>query len=113
MRNEQKGMELSKIIFIGRTFEEYMSMFSLEEEDIQGKIILDAPAGACTFNAVASSKGANVTSCDIAYDYSIEELHRTGMHDIQQAVAEITQAKDHFTWGSIKDIQQLEQFRFE
>lgn len=111
MRNEPKGMELSKTIFIGRTFEEYMSMFSLEEEDIQGKSILDAPAGACSFNAVASSKGADVISCDIAYSHSIEELQSKGMHDIQHAVAGITQAKDQFTWGSIKDIQQLKQFR--
>lgn len=37
-------LDLERIVFIGRTFEEYLDMFSLSEEELQGKKILDCPA---------------------------------------------------------------------
>ncbi len=31
------GVDLERIVFIGRTFEEYMAMFSLSTEEMEGK----------------------------------------------------------------------------
>ncbi len=39
-------LDLERIVLIGRTFEEYLNMFSLSEGELQGKRILDCPAGA-------------------------------------------------------------------
>jgi hypothetical protein len=36
-------LELDNVIFIGRTFHEYMAMFGLREEELFGKRILDCP----------------------------------------------------------------------
>ncbi len=36
-------LELDNVIFIGRTYEEYMAMFGLKEEELVGKKILDCP----------------------------------------------------------------------
>ena len=47
-------LDLERIIFIGRTFEEYLDMFSLSVEELKGKRILDCPAGACSFTAVGN-----------------------------------------------------------
>ncbi len=38
-------LDLERIIFIGRTYQEYMDMFLLSEKELQGKKILDCPAG--------------------------------------------------------------------
>lgn len=47
-------LDLERIVFIGRTFEEYLDMFSLSEEELQGKKILDCPAGACSFTSIGN-----------------------------------------------------------
>ena len=69
-------LDLERIVFIGRTFEEYLNMFSLSIEELIGKKILDCPAGACSFTAVGNKSGLDVTACDIAYYHSGEELKK-------------------------------------
>ncbi len=49
-------LDLERIIFIGRTYEEYMDMFSLSEEELKGKKILDCPAGTCSFTALVTNQ---------------------------------------------------------
>ncbi|SFG62183.1 hypothetical protein SAMN05216353_1657 [Halobacillus alkaliphilus] len=51
-------LDLEKVIFIGRTYEEYMDMYLLSEEDLKGKKVLDCPSGACSFPAIGSIKGS-------------------------------------------------------
>lgn len=36
-------LELDNVIFIGRTYEEYIAMFGLKEDELVGKRILDCP----------------------------------------------------------------------
>lgn len=36
-------LELDNVIFIGRTYEEYIAMFGLKEDELAGKRILDCP----------------------------------------------------------------------
>ncbi len=36
-------LELDNVIFIGRTYEEYLAMFGLRTEELVGKRILDCP----------------------------------------------------------------------
>lgn len=36
-------LDLDTVIFIGRTYEEYLAMFGLREEELAGKRILDCP----------------------------------------------------------------------
>lgn len=33
MRRENSGLELSRVIFVGRTYEEYVRMFDLTDEN--------------------------------------------------------------------------------
>ncbi|MDN4074971.1 hypothetical protein [Fictibacillus terranigra] len=61
-----KKLDLERIVFIGRTFEEYLDMFSLSVEALKGKKIFDCTAGACSFTAVGNKTGLGVTACDIA-----------------------------------------------
>src|SRR5574340_1362021 len=49
-----------------RSFDEYMAMFALDDDALSATI-LDCPAGASSFTAVARDRGARVTACDVAY----------------------------------------------
>lgn len=113
MRKPFKGIELSKIVFIGRTFDEYVRMFNLSEEEIKEQRILDAPAGACSFTAVAHSKGSIVTAADIAYFHPIDELYNKGINDIEQAAEGLSLVQDQYIWSYFQNMDALEKHRRE
>ncbi|MFB5663722.1 SAM-dependent methyltransferase [Alteribacillus sp. HJP-4] len=104
-------LDLERIVFIGRTFEEYLDMFSLSKEELQGKKILDCPAGACSFTAVGNKSGLDVTACDIAYYHSGEDLKNKGLKDIEHAMDHMQKAKDNYKWDYFNDIEDLRKHR--
>ncbi|MFC7064154.1 SAM-dependent methyltransferase [Halobacillus seohaensis] len=104
-------LDLEKIIFIGRTYEEYMDMFYLSEEFLKGKKILDCPAGACSFTAIGQKIGLDVTACDIAYDHSVKALKNKGLEDIDHAMEHMEKAKNNYIWDYFKGIDELRRHR--
>ena len=104
-------LDLERIVFIGRTFEEYLNMFSLSIEELIGKRILDCPAGACSFTAVGNKSGLDVTACDIAYFYSGKELRNKGLRDIEHTMENMKKAKYNFIWDFFKDVESLRKHR--
>jgi len=108
---QSKKLDLERIVFIGRTFEEYLDMFSLSEEELKEKKILDCPAGACSFTAIGNKLGLDVTACDIAYHYSGEDLENKGLQDIEHAMEHMEKAKNNYIWDYFKDIEGLRKHR--
>ncbi|MFY0761987.1 SAM-dependent methyltransferase [Metabacillus dongyingensis] len=104
-------LDLERIVFIGRTFEEYLDMFSLSAESLKGKKILDCPAGACSFTAVGSKHGLDVKAADIAYYHSEEDLYNKGLQDIEHAMELMDKAKSNYIWDYFKDINDLRKYR--
>ena len=104
-------LDLERIIFIGRTFEEYLNMFSLSIKELKGKKILDCPAGACSFTALGNKVGLDVTACDIAYYHSVEKLENKGLQDIDHAMEQMERAKRNYVWDYFKDIEGLRKQR--
>lgn len=104
-------LDLERIIFIGRTFEEYMDMFLLSEEELRGKKILDCPAGACSFTAIGNKSGFDVTACDIAYYHSSKDLKNKGLRDIEHAMKHMEKAKNNYKWDYFKNIEGLRKLR--
>ncbi len=100
-------LDLERIVFIGRTFEEYLDMFLLSEEELKGKKILDCPAGACSFTAVGNKSDLDITACDIAYYHSGEDLKNKGLLDIEHAMNHMKKAQNNYKWDYFKDIEGL------
>lgn len=75
-------LDIERIVFIGRTYEKYLKMFSLSPKELIGKKILDCPAGACSFTAIGNTLGLEITACDIAYYQAVEDLKNKGLQDI-------------------------------
>ncbi|WYP27295.1 SAM-dependent methyltransferase [Alkalihalobacillus sp. FSL W8-0930] len=104
-------LELDRVIFIGRTFHEYMNIFGLNEQDLQGKKVLDCPAGACSFTAHAHSKGVDVTACDMAYTHSMQSLHEKGLEDVEYAMKGLSKAEDKYLWDYFKNVEDVKEHR--
>ncbi|MBT2696575.1 SAM-dependent methyltransferase [Bacillus sp. ISL-40] len=115
MSNVQQNIKLGleRIVFIGRTFEEYLDMFSLSEEELKGKKILDCPAGACSFTAVGNKSDLDVTACDIAYYHSGEDLKNKGLQDIEHAMKHMEKAHSNYKWDYFKNIEGLRNNRLK
>ncbi|MEH7121434.1 SAM-dependent methyltransferase [Neobacillus vireti] len=111
-RAEQRAkLDLDRIVFIGRTFEEYVNMFLLSKEELKDKKILDCPAGACSFTAVGNKTGLNITACDIAYYHSEEDLKNKGLQDIEHAMEQMEISKSNFKWNYFQNVEELKKNR--
>src|SRR5947208_726064 len=77
-----RRLQLDRIVFIGRTCDEYRRFFDLDLSALAGRSILDCASGASSFAAHAHRAGARVTAVDIAYDLAREELEEKGLSDL-------------------------------
>lgn len=103
--------ELDRVVFIGRTFEEYTHMFDLQLSELAGKRILDCPSGACSFTAHGRKQGLDVTASDIAYNHRLDDLEAKGQQDIEHAMETLEQAKSNYVWDFYEDVPGLRQHR--
>ncbi|KOR87562.1 hypothetical protein [Paenibacillus solani] len=99
--------ELDRVVFIGRTFEEYTHMFDLQLSELAGKRILDCPSGACSFTAHGRKQGLDVTASDIAYDHRLDDLEAKGQQDIEHAMETMERAKSNYVWDYYGDVPGL------
>ncbi len=108
---ERAKLDLERIVFIGRSYKEYLDMFSLSVEELKGKKILDCPAGACSFTAVGNKLGLDITACDIAYYHQGEDLENKGLQDIVHTMEHMKKVKGKYKWDYFKDIDSLREHR--
>jgi hypothetical protein len=55
----KKGLDLDRVVLLGRTFEEYVRCFALAPAECRGKRILDVGAGVSSFCAEANARSAS------------------------------------------------------
>jgi ubiquinone/menaquinone biosynthesis C-methylase UbiE len=91
------GLQLDRVVFIGRTYFEYLRMFDLNESALRNGRVLDCAAGPSSFTAEARNKGVDVTACDTLYDMPAEKLADRGRKDIEHT----------YVWKHYKDRQEI------
>lgn len=106
-------LALERIVFIGRTFDEYMDMFALSTEELTGKKILDCPGGACSFTSTGHEQNLDIMAADIAYHFEANELYEKGLQDIDHAMEMMEKAKDNYVWKFFKDVETLKMHRLQ
>lgn len=111
MSKEEIKLDVSRIVFIGRTFDEYMSMFNLSKAELIGQRILDCPAGACSFTAVANQLGADVIATDVAYYHPFEQLAEKGFEDIKHVMLNMEKVQSNYLWDYYKTVEELRNHR--
>ena len=108
MANKQtKQLDLKNIVLVGRTFEEYCKMFSLDKNLLETESILDVASGVSSFCAEANAKGYNVTASDRIYTRTTFEIEQKCRQDIDMVMKQLPDITDLYVWDFFKDIQAL------
>ena len=103
---------LDKVVPWGRSFEEYILMFSLSEKDLK-KRILDCGAGPASFNSILTCRGGNVVSVDPIYKFSASEI-RQRIEETYEEILEQTKKNMHeFVWNHISSVEELGRVRMK
>lgn len=90
----------------GRTFEEYIDMFSLTESDLD-KYILGCGDGPASFNCTMNQTGKKVVSIDPIYQFTKDDILKRIDDTYQNVINQTMQNQDKFIWTKIKDVEDL------
>ena len=102
---------LNEVVPWGRSFDEYVAMFAISEDDLLGKRILGCGDGPAAFNAALARRGGKVVSVDPLYQFSANEIrHRIDV--TYPIVMEQTRKNLHdFVWHNIGSVEELGRIR--
>ncbi len=101
------GIELDRVVFIGRMYFEYLRMFDLDESVLRSGRILDCPAGPSSFTAEARDRGFDVTACDVLYGNPVETLTDKGRQDIEHTFQKVDDVPHLYVWKHYKDREEI------
>lgn len=103
-------MKLESVVPWGRSLNEYRSMFSLTEEDLNKKV-LGCGDGPASFNAELAEAGKAIVSIDPVYRFTTDQL-RSRIDDVyHQVMGQMAKNVDNYVWGEIQSLEHLGQVR--
>jgi hypothetical protein len=89
---------------------EYVAMFDLTSEDLNGKI-LDCGGGPASFNAEMARMGRRIISCDPLYRYGADDIRTRIEETFPEVVRGMEAEKERFVWTHLGSPQQAGQTR--
>ena len=101
---------LDQVVPWGRSFDEYVAMFSLSVEDLSQRI-LGCGDGPANFNCVLTQRGGRIVSADPLYRFSTDEIRRRISEVYDQVMEQTRQNQHEFVWGHIPSIEDLGRVR--
>lgn len=101
---------LKNVVPWGRSFDEYVAMFSLSGDDLQRQI-LGCGDGPASFNALLSKQRGQVLSVDPLYRYSAEDVRNRINETYANVMGQMRKNKHEFIWTSIKSVDELGRIR--
>ena len=103
-------LTLEKIVPWGRTYDEYVAMFSMSPEERSQKI-LGCGDGPASFNSVLTKAGGSVVSVDPLYAFRPEQI-QARIDATSTIVLEQTQEnRANFVWDTISSVAELGRLR--
>ena len=106
----KRGLQLDRVVLLGRTFEEYRRYFLLEPDSLVGKKILDVAGGVSSFCAEANKLGINVTSFDPIYLLPQEEIMERSEPDLESVYKAIGSVPT-YRWDFYKNPEYMRELR--
>src|SRR4051812_26885521 len=104
------AVKLNNIVPWGRSFDEYVRMFSLSADDL-GKKILDVAAGPSSFNAEFHHRGGRVISIDPIYEFSAPQIRERVEAVRGTMIDQVRNQPQNFVWDYIKSPEHLGEVR--
>ncbi|MDE0689089.1 MAG: class I SAM-dependent methyltransferase [Candidatus Poribacteria bacterium] len=96
----------------GRSFDEYLGMFNLSEDDL-ARDIIDVGGGPASFNALMHQRDTPIVSVDPIYRYSEVELRQRIQDTYDDVIAQARQNRDKFVWTHIASVDELAEIRMQ
>ena len=109
-RKAPRGLQLDRVVLLGRTFEEYRKYFLLEPEEWRGKKVLDVAGGVSSFCAEANDDGMIVKSVDPIYSKTPEEIARQSGPDLDKVIAGV-RGLPTYRWTAYRDPEHVRELR--
>lgn len=97
---------LENIVPWGRSFDEYVAMFALSDDDLE-RHILGCGDGPASFNARLKKRGGQVVSVDPLYRFSAEDIRRRIGETFDQVMEQTRKNRQEFIWTSIGSVAEL------
>lgn len=107
---EKVGMQLDRVVLLGRTFEEYIQYFALNPAEWMGRSVLDVASGVSSFAAEANERGIAVTACDPIYSRTPEELEPRCATDLDY-IYQIVEGLKTYVWKNYRDRDHMRELR--
>jgi len=101
---------LERVVLWGRSFDEYIRMFDLKDNDLK-KNILGCGDGPASFNCEMKKQGHNVISCDPIYQFTKRHIENRINETYDKILEQASQNKDDFIWDTIKSVDELGRIR--
>jgi hypothetical protein len=110
MMQTKHGLQLDRVVLLGRTFEEYRRYFLLEPEELAGKTMLDVAGGVSSFCAEANARSIHVTSFDPIYSLNPEKIAQRSEPDLESVFRTIGSVPT-YRWSYYKTPERMREFR--
>ena len=94
----------------GRSFDEYVDMFNLSEDDLTRDIV-DVGGGPAAFNSGMHQRGTPIISVDPIYRFSEAELRQRIQETYKDIITQAFQNRDKFVWTQFSSVDELVAFR--
>ena len=94
----------------GRSFDEYIKMFSLTPDDLNLKI-LDCGGAPSGFNAKMTRRGKKVISIDPIYNLSADDIEIRINETYDDVIDQTRMNADKFIWKNISSVEELGRIR--
>lgn len=111
MENSKKGLNLDRVVLLGRTLDEYLRYFALDPAGLNGLKILDVAGGVSSFCAEATALGLTVQSVDPIYALdprSIRQRCESDLHEVAQHIGHLPVYRWNF-YGSPDGMRKFRQ----
>jgi hypothetical protein len=106
----KRGLQLDRVVLLGRTFEEYRRYFLLEPDKLAGKTVLDVASGVSSFCAEANVLGIKVTSFDPIYSLTPQKIIERSEPDLESVYRAIGRVPT-YRWTYYKNPQYMRELR--
>jgi ubiquinone/menaquinone biosynthesis C-methylase UbiE len=108
--SSKRGMQLDRVVLLGRTFDEYRGYFLLEPEQLKGKRVLDVAGGVSSFCEEGNAMGIQVTSCDPIYTMTPGEIASRSRPDLDRVVT-LVRDLPTYRWTAYRDPEHVRELR--
>lgn len=104
------GFALEKVVPWGRSFDEYVRMFSLSEGDLELRV-LGCGDGPAAFNSELTKRGGNVISVDPIYKFTADQIKIRISETYEKVISQLHKNKNDYIWEVIPSVEWLGSLR--